>query len=308
MYKACYLNLSKENWHERVQIALEKLEKCDLCPHVCAVCRTQNQQGICKTGRKAIISSFGPHMGEEDCLRGKKGSGTIFFSRCNLLCVFCQNCDISHYGEGYEVTADNLAGIMLEIQNYGCHNLNLVTPGHVVPQILESLEIAVNNGLSIPIVYNTNGYDSLNTLKLLDGIVDIYMPDIKFLDPEICQKFTVARNYGEMVKIAVKEMHHQVGDLTISENGLATRGLLVRHLVMPDNVCNIREIMNFLVKDISPHTYVNLMSQYHPAGAAWGLAELRRAITREEFEDAYQQALEAGIHRFDSRPLRRFFW
>lgn len=215
MYRPCYLNLSKEQWKEKVYHAVKALDKCKLCPHGCQVCRIENQQGICKTGRMAYVASFGPHMGEEDCLRGKKGSGTIFFSRCNLLCVFCQNCDVSHYGEGYEVTAESLAAIMLEIQKHGCHNLNLVTPTHVVPQILESLELAVEGGLSIPIIYNSNGYDSIDTLKLLEGIIDIYMPDIKFLDSAISGKFTVAKNYGEIVRASVKEMQRQVGDLVI---------------------------------------------------------------------------------------------
>ena len=301
-----YLALSPLQLQERVDCALKQLESCSICPHDCRVNRNQDKKGRCRIGRKALVASFGAHMGEESCLRGANGSGTVFFSRCNLQCAFCQNCDIAHQGNGYSVTAANLAAIMLEIQNSNCHNLNLVTPSHIVPQILEALQIAISKGLHIPIVYNSGGYDKMETLLVLEGIVDIYMPDVKFLDARIAAELTIAPDYPEVVQLAVLEMHRQVGDLEIGANGLARSGLLVRHLVMPEGVSTTRQVMKFLAEKVSPATYINLMAQYHPAGAAWSIPQLRRAITESEYRQAYQDAQNAGIYRFDSRPLQRF--
>lgn len=306
--KASYLSLDRPRWSQIVERALERLSPCKLCPHQCGVHRHQNEKGRCQIGRKCLVASFGPHMGEEPCLTGTKGSGTIFFSRCNLLCVFCQNCQISHEGLGYEIEPDDLAEMMLEIQTLGCHNLNLVTPSHVVPQILEALQIATEQGLTLPIVYNTSGYDNVETLKLLEGIIDIYLPDIKFFDSKVAARFTRVSDYAEVVQLAVAEMHRQVGDLELDENGLAQRGLLVRHLVMPQDLGNTKAIMEFLVQKISPNTYVNLMGQYHPCGPVWGFPELRHNLTAAEYQKACDETRQAGIHRLAIRPAQQFYW
>ena len=230
---------------------------------------------------------------------GEGGSGTIFFTHCNLLCLFCQNYEISHLGEGKEVKPDQLARVMLELQARGCHNLNFVSPSHVVPQILESLFIAAAEGLKIPLVYNTGGYDSVETLKLLEGIIDIYLPDVKFMDEEIARQYCQAEDYPERVREAIREMHRQTGDLAIDHHGLAERGLLVRHLVLPEGVASTRKAMRFLARDISPRTYVNLMAQYRPCGRAEEYPPLHRRLTSGEFEEAVRIAGEEGIHRLD---------
>lgn len=285
---------------QRVEKGLQHLRQCQLCPRACGVDRLQNKTAVCQTGRFARVSSYFPHFGEESCLRGWAGSGTIFFSGCSLRCVFCQNADISHNAQsGREVTAQELALMMLALQEMGCHNINLVTPEHVVPQILEALLIAVEAGLRLPLVYNTSGYDSLESLELLEGVVDIYMPDFKMWDPEQARRYLKAKEYPAIARQAIREMHRQVGDLQLDENGLAIRGILLRHLVMPGGVAGTGQIMSFLALEISPNTFVNLMGQYYPASmvnnSAYG--EINRRITRQEFTQALQETAVAGIWR-----------
>lgn len=261
--------------------------------------RTERRRrvGVCKTGRRAVVSSYGPHFGEEPPITGWRGSGTIFFSYCNLRCIFCQNYEIAHMGEGREVRDEELAAIMLELQEMGCHNINLVSPTHVVPQILSGLAIAVEEGLRIPLVYNTGGYDTVETLKLLDGIVDIYMPDMKYGTREAAEKYSLAPDYPEVNFAAVKEMHRQVGDLVTDERGIAVRGLLVRHLVLPGNLAGTEIIMKFIADEMSKDTYVNIMDQYRPYYKAVGDPVLGRRITREEYQGALRIAREAGLTR-----------
>jgi putative pyruvate formate lyase activating enzyme len=232
---------------------------------------------------------------------GVGGSGTIFFTHCNLLCLFCQNYEISHLGEGREVAPDRLAKIMLSLQDLGCHNINFVSPSHVVAQILEAMPLAIARGLRVPLVYNTGGYDSVATLKLLEGVFDMYMPDLKFMDGEVSEKFCQARDYPEKAKAAIQEMHRQVGDLVLNRNGIATRGLLVRHLVLPGGLAGTREAMRFLAREISPDTYVNVMGQYRPCGQALEHRPLNRGVTHAEYEEAVTMAREEGIRRLDQR-------
>jgi putative pyruvate formate lyase activating enzyme len=261
------------------------------------------------------VASYGPHFGEESPLVGQKGSGTIFFAGCNLGCIFCQNYDISHTSDGYVVSAVQLADIMLELQRMGCHNINFVTPSHVIPQILESLPYAVEKGLNVPLVYNSSGYDRVSALKLLDGIVDIYMPDFKFWDSSLSKRWCDAEDYPDRAKAALKEMHRQVGDLVI-ENGLAKRGLLVRHLVMPGCLDDTKEILRFVAQEISPNTYINIMDQYRPMGEVGAIHEspllekrerdeidmrLLRMLKHEEYLKALQMAHEFGLSRIDDR-------
>ena len=287
----------------RAKQALDLLVDCTVCARQCHADRTseENLESYCRTGRLARVNSCLPHHGEEDCLRGWNGSGTIFFSHCNLRCVFCQNFDISWKGQGREVASDELAGMMLELQHCGCHNVNLVTPSHVVPQILEALCIAAQAGLRLPIVYNTGGYDSLQSLQLLDGVVDIYMPDFKFWSPQVSDELACAEDYQAVACRAIREMHRQVGDLVLDETGLARRGILVRHLVMPGGQSGTPEVMSFLAREISIDTYVNLMPQYRPEGQADRHPSINRAITLIEFNDAVQTAKDEGLWRFDRR-------
>jgi putative pyruvate formate lyase activating enzyme len=248
-----------------------------------------------------MVSSYGPHFGEEDPLAGTNGSGTIFITNCNLLCVFCQNWEISHLGEGSQVTSKNLAGMMLHLQRQGCHNINFVTPTHVIPQILNALPYAIKDGLNVPLVYNTSGYDAVESIKLLEGIFDIYLPDFKFLDPEMASEYLKVPDYPERAKEAIKEMHRQVGDLTIDENDVASRGILLRHLVMPSGVADTRKIMRFIAREISSETYVNIMDQYSPCGSTSKYPSLDRKITHGEYEAAVSTAREEGIARLDRR-------
>ncbi|MGD0650839.1 MAG: radical SAM protein [Verrucomicrobiia bacterium] len=289
----------------RADNAVASLGNCRLCPRNCLADRLHDRTATCRIGRSARVASYGPHHGEEDCLRGWRGSGTIFFSGCNLLCAFCQNWEISHECEGYIVTPERLAEMMLELQAAGCHNINWVTPSHVVPQAIEALAIAAERGLRLPIVYNTSAYDSLENLRLLDGVVDIYMPDFKFWNPEAAFRLMKARDYPEVARRTIKEMHRQVGVLTLDEHGLAVRGLLVRHLVMPNDLAGTREISRWLVTELSPDTYVNVMAQYHPAGdvlnpaRAGRYTDIARPVAAEEFPTAMSDARAAGLHRFD---------
>jgi putative pyruvate formate lyase activating enzyme len=291
---------------KRVECALEMLRVCAACPRNCRVDRLADKFAVCKTGRYAIVSSYFDHHGEEDCLRGSRGSGTIFFSGCNLRCVFCQNFDISWQLHGSPTPPSRLAGMMLELQAQGCHNINFVTPEHVVPQIVEALPLAIEGGLRLPLVYNTSAYDSMESLELLDGLVDIYMPDFKYWDGEMARKYSKAPDYPEVARRTIKEMQRQVGDLVIDAHGLAQRGLLIRHLVMPENIAGTREIMRWIAQELSPTTYVNVMSQYYPAGkvSRSEYADINRRITPTEYERALEEAWRAGLQRLDSRrPL-----
>jgi putative pyruvate formate lyase activating enzyme len=298
-----YLKLYEDGiLQERVAEAREILKACCLCPRECRVERSTDQRGYCRTGMRAVVSSYSPHFGEEDPLVGSRGSGTIFFTHCNLLCLFCQNYEISHLGEGREATPDELAKIMLSLQELGCHNITLVSPSHVVAQIRAALPSAIAGGLKIPLVYNTGGYDSVETIQLLEGVFDLYMPDIKFMDEEVADRFCRAKDYPERVKGAVKEMHRQVGNLVVNQRGIAERGLLVRHLVLPGKLAGTREVMGFLAREISPHTYVNIMAQYRPCGEAHKHPPLHRRINQAEYDEALVIAREEGIHRLDQRP------
>lgn len=288
----------------RAEQALEGLRSCQTCPRRCHVNRLKNEHGFCRVGRLAKIASYSPHFGEEDPLVGSDGSGTIFFAQCNLACAFCQNYEISHLGDSaQEASAQSLARIMLDLQGQGVHNLNFVTPSHVVPQILEALSLAADQGLHLPLVYNSSGYDALDTLKLLDSVVDIYMPDAKFFSPETARRYCQARDYPECSRQAILEMHRQVGDLKIDDKAVAVRGLLVRHLVMPEDLAGTRQWMEFLAREVSPNTYVNIMDQYRPCGDVMAHPELQRPITPKEYEAALEAARQAGITRLDQRRL-----
>ena len=296
----------------RAQEAVAALGRCRICPRNCDVDRLADRKMACKVGRQARVSTFFAHFGEEDCLRGHQGSGTIFFSFCNLRCVFCQNWETSQEGNGEEVSAVELAEIMLELQRRGCHNINFVTPEHVVPQILEALAIAAGRGLRLPLVYNTSAYDSLESLRWMDGVVDIYMPDFKYWREESAARVLKAADYPEVARAAVREMHRQVGELTFDDQGLARRGLLVRHLVMPGALDETAEILRWLAEELSPDTYVNVMDQYRPEGRVLRephrFPELTRPLRASDHQAALAHARAAGLRRIDERrphPLLR---
>jgi putative pyruvate formate lyase activating enzyme len=267
--------------------------------------RTSGELGICSTGHQAVVSNCNPHFGEEAPLVGQRGSGTVFFANCNLHCNFCQNYELSHGGEGVPISDAQLADSLLQLQDMGCHNINWVTPSHVVPQILGALEIAVENGLGIPLVYNSSGYDRIETLQLLDGIVDIYMPDFKFWDSKVAEITCGAPDYPEVARRALLEMHRQVGDLKIDERGLARRGLLVRHLVLPGGLAGTDKVMEFIARKMSSNTYVNVMSQYRPCGRAFEIPDLARSLEKSEFEAALKTAKKNGLLRLD-KPRKVF--
>ncbi len=306
MAMAAYLALRVGELARRVRAARARLAHCDICPRCCGVDRLGGELGACHTGGRAVVASAGPHFGEERPLVGRGGSGTIFFGWCNLNCLYCQNYELSQLGEGRvepaggAVTARQLAAMMLHLQEIGCHNINLVSPSHVAPQILEALSLAARDGLHLPLVYNTGGYDSLDTLALLDGIVDIYMPDMKYADAGIAERYSGIKDYPSINRAAVREMHRQVGDLVFDERGVATRGLLVRHLVLPEGLAGTREVVRFLAR-LSPDTYLNVMDQYRPCYKARSLPPLDRRITREEYATAVRLAQAAGLRRFDDR-------
>jgi len=293
--------------HQRIEQAYAHLQACDVCPLRCGVNRLAGERGMCKTGARAQVSSFGAHLGEEQPLRGWAGSGTIFFARCNLRCVFCQNFEISQVGNGREVEPMELAEIMLRLQAAGCHNINLVSPTHVVPQIIAAVLIAAQAGLRLPLVYNSGGYDSLDMLALLDGIVDIYMPDMKYGDSEIARRFSRVPRYVEVNRAAVREMQRQVGDLQMDEQGIARRGLLVRHLVLPNQLAGTEKVLRFLADEISKNVYLNLMDQYYPAYQAHNYPGLNRPITSQEYQEAVAIARQLGLNRLDQRQ-RRGLW
>jgi putative pyruvate formate lyase activating enzyme len=306
MFTPAYLKIPISEIERRAEESIDSLKDCHVCPRNCAVDRLTDHVAVCKTGRYARVASYYPHFGEENCLRGRKGSGTIFFSMCNLRCVFCQNYDISQLQSGILATPDLLSDMMLKLQKMGCHNINFVTPEHVVPQILEALPSAIRNGLKLPLVYNTSAYDSMESLHWMDGIVDIYMPDFKFFTEEHSRTYSKAKDYGEVARQTIKEMHRQVGDLFIAEDGLAKRGLLIRHLVMPGGVADTKEIMSYIASEISANTYVNVMAQYRPEAKTDRYPEIHRRIYREEFEDAVRITRAAGLHRLDERSLQSF--
>jgi putative pyruvate formate lyase activating enzyme len=305
-----YLSLDASELNERVRRGLALLgdDRCLVCPRLCKVGRLHDERGLCAIGRHAVVASYFPHFGEENCLRGWNGSGTIFFSGCNLRCVFCQNHDISWDVRGERVAPARLAEMMLELQERGCHNINFVTPEHVVPQILEAIPLAIGSGLRLPIVYNTSSYDSLDSLLLMEGIVDIYMPDIKLSGAEATRRYLRKPNYAEFAFPAVKEMNRQVGPLTFDERGLARRGLIVRHLLMPGLLEETKAVLRFVAEELGPDTYVNLMAQYYPAGLVGGggrdpYDEINRHVFKDEFAHAVEYARDLGLRRLDARSV-----
>lgn len=294
-----YLTLAQSGeLAERAHAAVAVLASCTLCPRECRVNRLREEQGYCRVGRQALVASYGPHFGEEAPLVGFGGSGTVFFSGCNLRCIFCQNSDISLKVKGRMVTAEELAAIMLHLQRQACHNINLVTPTHVLPQILEALVLAANEGLRLPLVWNCGGYESIEALRLLNSIVDIYMPDIKYGDAAPAAEFSNAPDYPERAEAAVREMHRQVGDLKVDRGGIARRGLLVRHLVMPGGVAGSEKVLRLLA-DLSRNTYVNVMSQYRPCAEAVGHPVIGRRLEFREYRAALKAAEDAGLSRLD---------
>jgi putative pyruvate formate lyase activating enzyme len=307
-FEPAYLALHRSGvLADRVIAAVRELEACSVCPRGCHGNRLEDETRSCRTGRFARVSSAFAHLGEEDCLCGGTGSGTIFFSLCNLRCVFCQNWDISQRPAGQECTASELAQIMLDLQRRGCHNINLVTPEHVVPQVIEAIGEAVPRGLRLPIVYNTSAYDSLSSLRLLDGIVDIYMPDFKFWRRDTSARLVKAEDYPDRAREAIREMQRQVGPLKLGTDGFARRGVLLRHLVMPNHLDETEAIFDWLAREVSPDTYVNIMAQYRPAhkvgefnaDASLKYADINRGITLDELHRAYRAATDAGLWRFD---------
>jgi putative pyruvate formate lyase activating enzyme len=301
-FRPAYLRTYEEGlFLERIKRASALLAECAVCPRRCSADRAAGEKGFCRAGGRPEISSYGPHFGEERPLVGSNGSGTIFMTYCNLGCIFCQNYPISRLGEGRTVSLLELSRIMVELQVLGCHNINFVSPSHFVPQILQALPEAIEMGLSVPLVYNTGGYDSVETLRLLDGVFDIYMPDFKYASGDVAACYSQAPDYPDVVKKALKEMHRQTGDLVLDRRGIAVRGLLVRHLVLPDGLAGTGEAMRFLAREISPNTYVNIMDQYFPCGEIIPPdSPLARRITRAEFREAVRMAKAEGITRFDS--------
>lgn len=276
---------------------MELLRDCKLCPRECKIDRTGGEKGVCRSGMDLEISSAFPHFGEEPPLVGWGGSGTIFLTHCNLRCIFCQNFEISHLGEGQSVTVEAFAQLMVKLQTMGCHNINFVTPTHYAPQIVSALPLAIEGGLQLPIVWNCGGYESIEVIRLLDGIVDIYMPDIKYSDDKHAEKYSKAPGYFAVAKEVLKEMHRQVGDLVIDDRGIAKRGLLIRHLVMPGGVAGSGEVLSFIADEISKNSYVNIMDQYRPCYRADKFPEINRAISASEYDDVLNILGELGLDR-----------
>ena len=304
-FEPAYLSLHRSGgMAARVAAALAELESCRVCPRDCDVNRLEDEQALCHTGRRARVASAFAHFGEEDCLRGTRGSGTIFFAYCNLRCVFCQNWDISQAPAGDEADATQIADLMLRLQAAGCHNINFVTPEHVAPQVVEAIAVAAELGLRVPIVYNTSAYDSPTSLRLMDGLIDIYMPDFKFWNPETARRLARAKDYPEVARMAIAEMHRQVGPLRFGSDGLAKRGLLVRHLVMPGQLEEAASIFGWLADELSPDTYVNVMGQYRPEHRVTGndrYADIDRRPETREMTAARSAARAAGLWRLDER-------
>jgi len=305
-----YLNLSKKELTARIEKLFKIMENCEICPRKCHVNRLKNEKGFCQLGKLPMVSAFHPHFGEESPLVGSHGSGTIFLTSCNLACVYCQNYEISQLRIGEGISFEKLAEMMINLQNRGCHNINFVTPTPQIPQIVKGVVIAIDKGLKIPLVYNTSSYDSIEVLKLLDGIFDIYLPDARYSDDKIALKYSNAPNYFEVMKSTIKEMHRQVGDLTLDssppttllpsrapENGIAIRGLIVRHLVLPNNLAGSEKIFEFLAKEVSKNTFLNIMDQYWPHWKAFEYPELSRRITTKEYQEAIKLAKKSGLRR-----------
>jgi putative pyruvate formate lyase activating enzyme len=285
---------------ERVEILFSIYENCHLCPRNCRVNRIKGETAICQATSKVKFSSAFPHFGEEMPLVGRGGSGTIFFSNCNLRCVFCQNYSISIEGEGVEISDERLAETMIKVQGFGCHNINLVTPTHYIPSIVKAVQIASRLGLKIPLVYNTSGYETPEVLELLDGIVDIYLPDLKYMHPGHAAKFSsAAYNYPHYARLAVKEMHRQVGELKVDDKGIAVKGLILRHLILPNGIAGTEEFLRFVAAELSPKTYLNLMSQYRPEYKAMEYPEISRRLKRSEYAEALVWARKYGLNRLD---------
>ena len=311
-FRPAYLDVyERGGFEERIAWAAAELENCCACPRDCHANRAAGEHGVCLIGAEALVASAFPHFGEEDCLRGIRGSGTIFFGACNLRCVFCQNWDISQSRAGKALRPEQIADVMLELQGMRCHNINFVTPEHVVPQIVLAMAEAIPRGLKVPIVYNTSAYDSLESLRILDGLVDIYMPDFKFWTPASSQRYTKARDYAEHARSSIAEMHRQVGPLTFAPDGTARRGVLIRHLVMPGLLDETRAILNWIAGELSPDTYVNVMAQYRPEHRVGKpnrrgelqFPELNQRPRNGELDEALEIAGAAGLSRLDSRWL-----
>jgi putative pyruvate formate lyase activating enzyme len=296
-YLASYNQISPLEHDKRAKEAISRLQSCKICPRCCGVDRLEGEVGFCRVERHARIYSYAPHFGEEPSLVGTHGSGTIFFSGCNLSCVFCQNYDISQLDQGMKTEANGLATMMVRLQELGCHNINFVTPTHFVPQILEALVVAREMGLNLPLVYNSGGYDSVDTLRLLVGIFDIYMPDMKYGSDEMAKKYSNAPDYASVARAAILEMHRQVGDLKVNEEGVAVRGLLVRHLILPIGIAGTEEVVRFLSEEVSKDTYLNVMAQYRPEHKACSYPELNRRITASEYMEAIRLTADAGLVR-----------
>ena len=308
-FEPAYIKAYEQGLREKkAKKSIQILEECRLCPRNCGVNRLKGEKGFCQAGFLPEVSSYSPHFGEERPLVGYHGSGTIFLTHCSLRCLFCQNFSISHLGDGQEVSFEILGRMMVELQKLGCHNINFVTPTHYVPQILKAIPFAVEKGLSVPLVYNSGGYDSVETLKLLAGVFDIYMPDFKYGQSKVSQEYSQAPDYPQIAKLAFKEMHRQVGDLLIDERGIALRGLLVRHLVLPQGLAGTKEVMRFLASEISKNTYVNIMDQYYPCGKIPLNSPLKRRISEEEYKEALEAARKEGITRLDKRERLRLIW
>ncbi len=308
-YKPAYKKLEERGeFEERIEKAYEKFSECDLCPHRCGVNRIRGEKGFCNAPEKAVVFSHNPHYGEELPLVGSGGSGTIFFSNCNLRCVFCQNYPIAHEGRGSRVSDERLAEMMISLQRRGCHNINLVTPTHVMPNILSAVRIALNKGLKIPLCYNTGGYELSENIELLDGIVDIYLPDLKFMDRKKSDKyvFTGATDYPEKAQQAIKTMHRQVGDLKTDERGVALRGIMIRHLVMPNRVSGAREFVKWISENLSKETYVNIMAQYRVEHKAYEYDKISRGINPQEFVESIEWAQKYGLTNIDKRAMAQF--
>jgi putative pyruvate formate lyase activating enzyme len=308
-----YLSLDLQEIEDRAKRGLSLLgeERCDVCPRLCKVGRLHDERGLCGIGRLAVVASYFAHFGEENCLRGWNGSGTVFFSGCNLRCVFCQNYDISWEIQGERVSSDRLAHMMLELQAMGCHNINWVTPEHVVPQILEAVPLAITGGLRLPIVYNSSAYDSLDSLELMEGIVDIYMPDLKYATTDASRRYSRRADYAEVARGTITEMNRQVGPLRFDGRGLARRGLLLRHLVMPGMLDETEAVLRFVADELGPDTYVDLMAQYYPAGLVGKAGrsgdvqfeEINRHLYREEYVQVVEFGRSLGLRRLDARSV-----
>ena len=293
-----YIRLfEKGELQQRIRVLKESLKECRLCPRECGVNRLNGEVGVCQAGLEPVVSSAFPHFGEEPPLVGYQGSGTIFLAYCNLRCIFCQNYDISHLGNGEPITSSDMARVMVRLQEMGCHNINFVTPTHYAPQIVASLPEAIEKGLRLPIVYNCSGYESIEVIRLLEGVVDIYMPDAKYMDGKYSKQFSNAPDYPEIIKEVLKEMHRQVGDLTANSKGIAERGLLIRHLVMPHGVASSEAVFRFIAEEISVHSYVNIMDQYRPEYRAHECPEINRRITQKEYQEATQWAKRYHLYR-----------